>query len=74
MKIGDTVRLRNRKRRAQIVEVLPDIKGGVKLDRPLDGFRYWNKNDLVKIDRRSVRVTDAQEKVSVKRTSGNRNC
>jgi hypothetical protein len=47
MKPGDVVRLKGFKRRAVIEIMLSDIEGGVKLDRPLNGFRYWNVLDLV---------------------------
>lgn len=51
---GSVVRLKGRKKTAKVVELLADVKGGVVLDRPLGGFRCWNKNDLVKIDRREA--------------------
>lgn len=49
---GSVVRLKGRKKTAKVVELLADVKGGVVLDRPLGGFRCWNKNDLVKVERR----------------------
>ena len=51
MKIGDTVRLKNSKKAGTAVVrvLLTNIEGGVKLDRPLDGFKYWNVEELVKV-------------------------
>lgn len=43
---GSVVRLKGRKKTAKVVELLADVKGGVVLDRPLGGFRCWNKLDL----------------------------
>jgi len=48
---GAVVRLKNRKRKAVVVgdkitignEV---VEGGVFLDKPLGGFRYWNADEL----------------------------
>lgn len=52
---GDTVRLRKmhsrRKTRAVVECALSGNYGGVKLDRPLDGFRYWNVADLAFVKR-----------------------
>lgn len=45
---GSVVRLKGRKKTAKVVELLADVKGGVVLDRPLGGFRCWNKLDLVR--------------------------
>lgn len=58
MKIGDNVQLKPNVFRisvpedredhptAKIIDLLSDIKGGVKLDRDLNGMRYWNEKDL----------------------------
>jgi hypothetical protein len=43
---GTEVRLKGKKQRAKILVVLKDIKGGVRLDRKLGGFEFWNKKDL----------------------------
>jgi hypothetical protein len=48
MKIGDRVKLKGKKRIA-IIEVELDrdgIAGGVRLNKKLSGYRYWNKDDL----------------------------
>lgn len=45
---GSVVRLKGRKKTAKVVELLADVKGGVVLDRPLGGFRCWNKLDLAR--------------------------
>jgi len=47
-KVGAIVRLKGKKRSARVVALLRDIPGGVQLDRPLDGFRYWNLDDLAR--------------------------
>lgn len=33
---------------AKIVQFLKDVKGGIRLDRPLRGFHYWNVLDVQK--------------------------
>ena len=55
MKIGDYVQLRNKPSEgvARIECEYADIKGGVKLDRKLDGFYSWNVSDLKKVKRPS---------------------
>lgn len=54
MKIGDEVRLKIHGERttktAILVAKYPDIKGGVRLDRLLNGFYSWNEADLVKVN------------------------
>ena len=55
---GTTVRLKRGSGVARAVERLSDIKGGVLLDRPLRGFRYWNVADL---KRAAVSANDARE-------------
>jgi hypothetical protein len=56
-KIGDTVKLKRgtvklapidvtNYRTAEIVCFLSDVEGGVRLDRHMGGFRYWNVLDL----------------------------
>ena len=42
-KVGDTVLIARRKR--TIVSFLPDVQGGIELDKPIEGFRYWNIAD-----------------------------
>ena len=49
IRVGDTVRLRGYKRAATVVATLSGIRGGVVLDKPLRGFRYWNVKDLEKV-------------------------
>jgi hypothetical protein len=51
--IGREVRLRGNPRKlsnlwrtARIERRLHDVPGGVVLDRPLDGLRYWNVDAL----------------------------
>lgn len=49
LKIGDKVRLKNKKKVARIKLLLADIHGGVILNKPLGKFTYWNKKDLEKV-------------------------
>lgn len=42
--VGKRVLCRGRKR--TVVRMLPDIDGGVMLDRPVEGFTCWNVSDL----------------------------
>jgi hypothetical protein len=55
IRIGTIVRLRRTRRgrmlitgnkTAKIKAWISDIPGGVRLDRPLNGFTYWNRADL----------------------------
>jgi hypothetical protein len=57
-KVGDVVKLKPKTvklapkdvrnhRKATILAFLPDIQGGVVLDRHMGGFRYWNVEDLL---------------------------
>jgi hypothetical protein len=56
-KVGDVVRLDpatatsrshvNTTSKARIARFYDDIPGGVKLDKPLGGFYFWNVADLV---------------------------
>lgn len=55
MKVGDKVRVRGDRHVAVIESEYTDIKGGVRLDREIQGFHSWNKKDLVKVPRRKVR-------------------
>ena len=48
MKIGDKVRIKNKKRTARIVK-LGTASGNpdwAYLDKPLGGFRWWNADEL----------------------------
>lgn len=51
-KVGQWVRVvadpkvRCEERRARIVTFLPDVEGGVQLDRRVMDFRFWNVLDL----------------------------
>lgn len=57
--LGATVRLRKGKRTAIVISdnvtiSNRQVEGGVRLDKPLAGFRYWNIADLVMVaERRS---------------------
>ena len=56
---GSTVRLkigtpgvgRGRRGKAKVRARLNDIRGGVLLESPLGGFRYWNVKDLEQAER-----------------------
>lgn len=51
-RVGDKVRVTHAGRRSGIAIIeakLTDIKGGVRLDRSIYGFEFWNEADLVKI-------------------------
>lgn len=53
--LGATVRLRKGKRTAIVVSVNvvignSRVDGGVRLDKPLGGFRYWNIDDLTMVE------------------------
>jgi hypothetical protein len=39
---GDTAK-------AKVLALLTDIEGGLFLDKPLNGFRYWNIKDVVRV-------------------------
>lgn len=58
-KVGDVVRLRSDVLRtmdkpkdqpffstAPVKAILHDVKGGLFLERPLYGFRYWNSSEV----------------------------
>jgi len=64
IKAGDTVRLkknvnhtcpkeRDNYRTAKVRAVLESIEGGIFLERDLRGCRYWNVNDLEKVNNNS---------------------
>jgi hypothetical protein len=44
MKVGDKVQILGRKR--TLVRPMPNIAGGWELDKPVEGFRYWNAEAL----------------------------
>lgn len=50
IRVGTIVQLRKSistdRRHANVDVVMTDIEGGVKLDKKLGGFLYWNKLDL----------------------------
>ena len=50
IRVGTKVRLKGQKEVAKVEVLLPDIKGGVRLDRRLWGFRYLNIEDLERAD------------------------
>ena len=47
--VGDEVRVKGYRQKAVILRCYSDyrIKGGVVLDRAIDGFRLWNQDELV---------------------------
>lgn len=45
-RIGVSVRLKGKKRRAHITHVMRDIDGGVVLHKELDGCHCWHVYDL----------------------------
>ena len=47
-KVGDKVRVKGYRQCAVVAQLYTDIKGGVKLDRLVDGFCSWNVKDLVR--------------------------
>jgi hypothetical protein len=57
--VGDVVRLWVRvadgdTQSARVVNLVPamrtpEIEGGLLLDRPLNGFRYWNMRDVKRV-------------------------
>ena len=47
-KQGDTVYVKGHDESARITDILEGIEGGVRLDRPLEGFRYWNVAELMR--------------------------
>lgn len=56
---GDTVRLKrsvaiDSKRTATVLHAAIMAEGGCKLSRDLDGIRYWNADDLVRVKRPHV--------------------
>ncbi len=55
-KIGATVRLRGQRETATVMCHYTSVVGGVRLDKQLDGFYSWNKDDLVIVRQRSSRV------------------
>lgn len=68
-KVGDLVQLtdevwnspgtaRSDNRVARVENLLDDIKGGLRLDRPVGGIKYWNENDL---ERAELPVMSASE-------------
>jgi hypothetical protein len=44
MKAGDKVQILGRKR--TLVRQMPNIPGGWEVDKPVEGFRYWNLDTL----------------------------
>lgn len=63
IRIGSIVRLKRGLRKkslrkdevARVESWIGDIEGGVRLDRPLDAFTYWNINDLELAPKRSAK-------------------
>lgn len=51
-RIGEWVRLIDGRKNdiAQVTQHLADVDGGVRLDRRLEGFQFWNKEDLEPAD------------------------
>jgi len=60
IRIGTVVRLKPRYRKrslnknetAKVKAWIEDIKGGVRLDAPLDSFTFWNILDLERVPAR----------------------
>ncbi len=44
MKAGDKVQILGRKR--TLVRPMPNIANGWELDKPVEGFRYWNADAM----------------------------
>ena len=44
MKAGDKVRILGRER--TLVRPMPNIAGGWEIDKPVEGFRYWNADAM----------------------------
>ena len=44
MKAGDKVLILGRKR--TLVRPMPNIDGGWEVDKPVEGFRYWNLDTM----------------------------
>lgn len=44
MKAGDKVRILGRNR--TLVRAMPNITGGWEIDKPVEGFRYWNADAM----------------------------
>ena len=44
MKAGDKVQILGRKR--TLVRPMPNIAGGWEVDKPVEGFRYWNADAM----------------------------
>lgn len=54
LRIGDKVRVRGRRGGVAIVQqIYRDIRGGIRLDREVDGFRSWNEDDVKLVERRA---------------------
>lgn len=49
---GAKVRVPGSRSPRVVVRLLSDVPGGVVLDKPVDGFRYWNVDELVRWRRR----------------------
>ena len=58
MKVGDMVKLKSdTSSNFEIAFIeIPDILGGFKLDRPIGGFRYWNKDDMTFVAQSESRI------------------
>lgn len=48
-RVGEWVRVAGSRRRARIERFYADIRGGVRLDREIGGFKSWNVEDLRKL-------------------------
>ena len=51
LNINDRVRVSGTRYVRVIESFLPDVDGGVKLNKPVNGFLYWNVRDLRRLDR-----------------------
>lgn len=52
---GDIVRLRKQRgkhtpaTKSTVLRRMEDVRGGIVIDKPITGFRYWNEADLVRV-------------------------
>jgi hypothetical protein len=51
-KVGDVVQVSGYVDTATVVDVLKDVPGGVRLDKYIGDFRYWNIDELTLVWRK----------------------
>lgn len=49
--VGSWVRVKGSLRKAKVIGIL-NIRGGRRLNAPLQGFKYWNIDSLVRVGRK----------------------